>query len=905
MSNKNITIATKLSRSTFQTIATVVFVAEALLMMILQYLPQYPTYKLALIDASLLVACISPILYFLLFKPLHILIKNYQLINQQLLENEKNKFETLLRASIDGFWVVDFNGSFLDVNDAYCQLMGYSREELLSMGIQDVEASESTEETAQHIAKIIETGSDRFETKHLSKSGEVINIEVSTHYSDYQGGRFYCFLRDITEQKKHEMSLCYVNERLKLATRAGGVGLWDWDITLNTLNWDEYMFVLYGFTQKQPKVSYDLWRTTIHPDDVSRIELEIQQALNGEKYFDAEFRIVWPNGSIHYIRAFATVTYDISGNPLRMLGTNWDRTERKLNEYKLEVLLFEQRLMLENDLVGIMKVKSRKITWANPYFERLLGRSKGELNGLSTRQLYLSDHDFLSLGAEAYPLLNNGEIYRTQIQMVHKNGNFVWVEMSGAMLNKVTSETFWTVIDITDSTNYAKEIENLAYYDQLTNLPNRRLLLERLQWSLATSNRSGKDGALLFIDLDHFKMLNDMYGHVIGDMLLKQVGERISACIRRSDNMERLAHLGGDEFVITIDGLSENVLEASAQAEMISQKILNILNQPYKLDTYEYQSTASIGVALFSDHVESSENLLKHADIAMYQAKQAGGNVIRFFNPKMQEAIDSRVGLELELRKAMDKEQFKLFYQIQVDDLGNALGAEALIRWVHPERGLVSPFHFIPLAEETGLILNIGNWVLETACSQLKAWEQDPLTRKLTISINVSAKQFNQANFAKQVESAIQHHAVNPTMLKLELTESMLLDNIEHVSKTMEALGNIGIQFSLDDFGTGYSSLLCLKMLPMNQLKIDQSFVRDIVQDINDRSIVSTIIAMAQSLSMDVIAEGVETDAQRELLIQMGCKKYQGYLFGKPVPVDQFESSITCLSKSIQYEKIS
>jgi diguanylate cyclase (GGDEF)-like protein/PAS domain S-box-containing protein len=890
INNKHLTIDLKFTRSTFQTIAIAVFVSEVFLMMTLQYLPHYPSYILAFMDASLLVATISPMLYFLLFKPLHILIRDYQLIQKQLLINEENKFETLLRTSIDGFWIVDLNGRFLDVNDTYCQLMGYTREELLSMGIQDVEALETVEKTAQRIAKIIETGSDRFETKHRSKSGVVIDVEVSTNYSNQQGGRFYCFLRDITERKQSEISLCNVNERLTLATRAGGVGLWDWDITKNTLNWDDYMFVLYGVTQNQVKVSYDLWRTTIHPDDVRRMETEIQQALNGEKDFDSEFRVVWPNGSIHYIRAFASVTYDISGNPLRMVGTNWDRTERKLNEDKVHALLCEQRAMLENDLVGILKVKNRVIIWANPYFEKLLGRNKGELNGVSTRKLYLSDYDFSTLGAEAYHLLNKGKIYRTKIQMVHKNGNPVWIEMSGAMLNAVTSETFWTVVDITETMASADEIKNLAFYDQLTNLPNRRFLLDRLKWSMAASNRSGKDGALLFIDLDHFKTLNDTHGHVIGDMMLQQVGERLSACLRESDTIERLARLGGDEFIVTLEGLSEEVIEASAQAEIVGQKLLNALNQPYQLGSHEYQSTASIGVALFSDHIGLYEDLLKHADIAMYQAKKAGRNVIRFFNPKMQEAIHNRVELDRELRKALDKQQFKLHYQIQVDCLGNILGSEALIRWIHPERGLVSPFHFIPLAEETGLILPIGNWVLDTACRQLKSWEQDALTRNLTISINVSAKQFNQTDFASQVQSAVQDYAINPTLLKLELTESMLLDNIEHVIITMVALESIGIQFSLDDFGTGYSSLQYLKMLPMNQLKIDQSFVRDIVIDSNDRSIVRTIIAMAQSLGMEVIAEGVETEEQREILMKKGCKKFQGYLFGKPMPIEQFEA---------------
>ena len=291
---------------------------------------------------------------------------------------------------------------------------------------------------------------------------------------------------------------------------------------------------------------------------------------------------------------------------------------------------------------------------------------------------------------------------------------------------------------------------------------------------------------------------------------------------------------------------------------------------------YEYHCTASIGATLFNDIHQATDELLKQADIAMYQAKKAGRNTLRFFDPQMQESINARVSLEGELRKALEKQQFQLYYQIQVDSSHRPLGAEALIRWIHPERGLVSPAQFIPLAEETGLILPIGQWVLETACAQLKAWEQDALTRDLVLAVNVSAKQFHQADFVAQVQAAVQRHAINPKLLKLELTESMLLENIEDTIATMNALKEIGVQFSLDDFGTGYSSLQYLKRLPLDQLKIDQSFVRDIATDSSDKAIVRTIIAMAQSLDLNVIAEGVETEEQRQLLLKNGCCQLPG-----------------------------
>lgn len=427
----------------------------------------------------------------------------------------------------------------------------------------------------------------------------------------------------------------------------------------------------------------------------------------------------------------------------------------------------------------------------------------------------------------------------------------------------------------------------LAFYDSLTHLPNRRLLMDRIEHALASSERNKSGGALLFIDLDKFKTLNDTLGHEIGDLLLQQVAQRLVSSVRKSDNVARL---GGDEFVVMLENLSEQPIQAGAQTEAIGEKILAALNQPYQLAVHKYHGSASIGAALFNGHQHSVDELLRQADIAMYQSKKTGRNTLRFFDPQMQDSIIVRAALEKDLRKALEGRQFQLYYQIQVDSARRPLGAEALIRWIHPERGLVSPAQFIPLAEETGLILPIGQWVLETACAQLKAWQQDALTRELILAVNVSAKQFRQAEFVAQVQATMQRHAINPMLFKLELTESLLLENIETTITAMSALSEIGVQLSLDDFGTGYSSLQYLKRLPLDQLKIDQSFVRDLSSDSSDKAIVRTIIAMAQSLDLDVIAEGVETIEQQHLLLNKGCTHYQGYLFGKPVPIEQFEA---------------
>ncbi len=441
--------------------------------------------------------------------------------------------------------------------------------------------------------------------------------------------------------------------------------------------------------------------------------------------------------------------------------------------------------------------------------------------------------------------------------------------------------------DITERKSAAEKIERLAFYDPLTGLPNRRLLLDRLGQAQVASARSDRHGALLFLDLDHFKTINDTLGHDAGDSLLQQVAQRLAFCVREGDTVARL---GGDEFVVMLELLSKNAIDAAEQTEVVGEKMLATLGQPYQLADKEYYSTLSIGAVLFNGKNQSADNLLKQADIAMYQVKQCGRNALRFFDPKMQETITARAVLEAELRTAIEVNQFELYYQIQVDRAKRTTSAEALIRWIHPQRGLIPPLQFISLAEETGLIIPIGLWVLETACAQINAWQHNVFSCHLVLAVNVSAQQFSHVDFVDQVRDVVHRHQINPGLLKLELTESMLFEKIEDAIAIMNKLKAIGIRLSLDDFGTGYSSLQYLKRLPLDQLKIDQSFVRDLDTNNSDRAIVRTIIAMGKSLGLEVIAEGVETEGQHQLLLHKGCDKFQGYLFSKPVPPDQFEA---------------
>jgi diguanylate cyclase (GGDEF)-like protein len=456
------------------------------------------------------------------------------------------------------------------------------------------------------------------------------------------------------------------------------------------------------------------------------------------------------------------------------------------------------------------------------------------------------------------------------------------------MLAMLVSVLFITVQMRRQRRNEEK-INELAFFDPLTQLPNRTLLLDRLQQCMSLGERQQVFGAVLFIDLDHFKVLNDTLGHDKGDILLQQVARRLESCVRKSDTVARL---GGDEFVVVLSGLRQEAKEAAAQVQVVAEKILAALNQTITLGLQQYRSAASLGATMFVGQQTSIEDLLRQADLAMYQAKASGRNGFCFFDPQMQTVVVERANLADQLRIALQESQFLLHYQPQVDADGRIVGAEALVRWLHPQRGMVSPAEFIPMTEETGMILPLGAWVLETACAQLRQWQTQAEFAHLTIAVNVSVQQFRKADFVESVLAALQITQANPQRLKLELTESLLIDNVEGIIDKMNALKDIGVCFSLDDFGTGYSSLSYLKKLPLDQLKIDQSFVRDVLLDPNDAVIARTIVALAHSLGLGVIAEGVETAEQRDFLASVACFHYQGYYFSRPLPIKDFEQFV-------------
>lgn len=611
----------------------------------------------------------------------------------------------------------------------------------------------------------------------------------------------------------------------------------------------------------------------------------IREVLAGRR---TQFRMEYPCDTAGRKRWFSMVVSPLAHGRKGAVVVHEDITEQHEAEARLRIAATafdSSEGMMVTDAQGlILKV--------NRAFSRITGYAPEEVVGRKPSLLSSGRHD-----AEFYKamwrVIAESDCWQGEIWNRRKNGEVYPERLSitavrdelGEISNYVAALT-----DITLSKAASDEIQRLAYYDPLTRLPNRRMLLERLTQVLAASHFHDCYGALVFIDLDNFKTLNDTLGHNIGDLLLQQVGERLQTCMRSGDTVARL---GGDEFVVLLERMSTDQLEATSQTEALGAKILAELNRPYLLEKHPFHSTPSLGATLFHRGGPCHpDELLMQADIAMYQAKQAGRNGMRFFDQQMQDRINAQADMEKALRRAVTQREFELYYQVQVDQAGHPTGAEALIRWRQADGSFIPPASFIPLAEESGLILPIGEWLLEMACAQLQRWQSDPATAHLVLAINISAVQLHRNEFFEQVQHHLRHFKINPGLLKLELTEGILLRNIEDTILKMQALNALGLRFSLDDFGTGYSSLQYLKRLPLSQLKIDQSFVRELVRDNNDQVIVSTIIAMANSLQLEVIAEGVETNEQHFMLDKLGCHRFQGYLYGLPIPASQLPSML-------------
>jgi diguanylate cyclase (GGDEF)-like protein/PAS domain S-box-containing protein len=707
-------------------------------------------------------------------------------------------------------------------------------------------------------------------------------------------GGIVIFTEEITERKQAETARRKSEELYRTVFQTSADG-----IALSQMSDGRYIDVNKAFLRIMGceredvigKTSLEL-KVWINPEDRNKMV----SALNDFAEFrDMQTRYVKKNGEIVWVQISASAI-QIEGRPC-ILSVVRDVTAAKAAEERLKAAdsalrLSEQRyrtaFQTSLDAININRFSDGRYIDVNEAFLEITGYARDEIIGRTSVEMgiWANARDRKTMAG----LVSQSSVCRgLEVQFRKKDGKLFWGQLSASVMEVDGEPCILSITrDLTEAKAAQDEIRSLAFYDPLTGLPNRRMLLERLHNSLASAGSGRPLQALLLIDLDNFKVLNDTLGHRTSDLLLKEVGQRISGCTREP---ETVARLGGDEFVVMIEELSTVAEEAAAQARNAAERILVSVGEPYQVGERESLSTASIGIAVFGDRESRTEGILQQAEIALHLAKADGRNAIRFFSPALQVATNARATLEGDLRAGIKSEQFLLYYQPQVDR-GRLTGCEALIRWMHPTRGLVAPNDFIPLAEESRLILPLGDWVLETACKQIAVWARREETADLTVAVNISAMQFRQPEFVQHVLSALERTGANSKSLKLELTESLLVDNFEDVIAKMAELKSHGLSFSLDDFGTGYSSLAYLKRLPLDQLKIDRTFVRDMMVDLTSGAIAQTIIALGRAMDLSVVAEGVETEEQRGFLAGMGCHSFQGFLISRPLPLDEFESLV-------------
>jgi diguanylate cyclase (GGDEF)-like protein/PAS domain S-box-containing protein len=695
----------------------------------------------------------------------------------------------------------------------------------------------------------------------------------------------HAYKNRLEELRSVGRDLAASKSELQRAQAVAKVGSWVYEIASDSMRLSSEACRILGLPDGSIE-SHQVYLQRVHPQDRRAVECIWREARKGND-FDHEHRIMVGEAT-RWVRQKLELKRAVNGDPSSGDGITQDITDRKQAEEALREN--EQRFFslstISSDWFWQQDEQFRFKEFSGAFssgftpLSKSLGKTRWELD------INLSPEQWAAHRA----LLEAHLPFRDlEYDITGEYGEVRWYTISGDPLFDAAGNFtgyHGTGRNITERKQAEEKIEELAFFDQLTGLPNRTLLLDRLRQTLSASMRCGNHSALLFIDLDNFKTLNDTLGHDMGDLLLKQVAQRLVSCVRSGDTVARF---GGDEFVVMLVDLSSNEGDAAIRTETVGEKILASLNQTYQLDEAIYHGTPSIGATLFGGESATVEDLMKQADLAMYKSKGMGRNALHFFNPEMETVVMARAALEADLRKAVNEQQFLLHYQAQVLDGHRITGAEVLLRWQHPRRGMVSPAEFIPLAEETGLILALGSWVLETACTQLASWASRVEMAHLTIAVNVSAQEFREPGFVDKVLAIVERTKANPNRLKLELTESLLVNDVEDIITKMMALKARGVGFSLDDFGTGYSSLSYLKRLPLDQLKIDQSFIKDLLTDPDDAAIAKMIIALAESLGLVVIAEGVETAGQRDYLADQGCHAYQGYLFSRPLPLHEFE----------------
>ncbi|TXT40892.1 MAG: PAS/PAC and Chase sensor-containing diguanylate cyclase/phosphodiesterase [Comamonadaceae bacterium] len=793
--------------------------------------------------------------------------------------------KALMAESIQNATQRDLNCHF--ANKPYLECFGRRPEEIIGMNMRDLHGDQLFAQNKRYIEVALAGQAQQFERTLVKADGSMVHTWV--HYVpdiSAQGGvkGLFVLVSDVTQQKEAQSALQQSEEKLRAIVDNVGTVFFLKNLAGRYLYINRQYERLFHVTNSeiQGKTDHDIFP----PDLADAFVKNDQRVVQSGQSVEVE-ELALQDDCIHTYSSVKIPIRNSSGEIYAVCGVATDITERKRAEtdLRLAAAAFDsQEAMMVTDANAV-------ILRVNRAFTEITGYAVDELVGQTPRLLKSGRHN-IDFYRAMWASINSTGGWQGEVWDRRKNGEEYpkWLTISAVKgVDGAVTHLIGTHLDISERKKAEEKINELAYFDQLTNLANRTLLMDRLKQAMTASSRNGCHGALMFIDLDNFKTLNDTLGHDMGDLLLKQAAQRLMDCVRDGDTVARL---GGDEFVVMLTNLSASESEAAIGIEAIADKILSTLDETYQLKHLGFHNTASIGITLFQGQSTSIDDLMKQADLAMYKAKEAGRNAYRFFDPHMESTVKERAALENDLRQAINEKQFLLYYQAQVVGDGLVTGAEVLVRWQHPQRGMISPAEFIPLAEETGLILALGHWVLETACVRLAQWATDPVMAELTIAVNVSAHQFRQPDFVDGILKVLKKTGVNPYRFKLELTESLLVDNVQDIIEKMHALKAKGVGFSLDDFGTGYSSLSYLKRLPLDQLKIDRSFVCDVLTDPNDAVIAKTVVALAQSFGLSVIAEGVETVAQRDFLASSGCHSYQGYFFSRPLPVEGFEEYV-------------
>ncbi|WJW76369.1 EAL domain-containing protein [Thiohalobacter sp. IOR34] len=835
---------------------------------------------------------------YLLYSRMRELNRSRQILDQahRRLVTSEQDLRITLDSIGDAVIATDAEGRVTRMNPVAEQLTGWQEADARGRSLEEVFRIVNSETGAvveSPVSKVLREGSVVGLANHtalIDRQGRQRQISDSGAPIRDDSGRIrgvVLVFRDVTEEYRLEQALHDSERRLREAQRIARLGHWTLDIGSGALRWSDEIFRIFEIDPAQFGASYEAFLERVHPEDRERVDQAYQDSVREHRPYQVTHRLLFEDGRIKHVIERGETFYDEQGRPLYSIGTVQDVSEQMeaAEELRLAATTFESHTgILITDAEGT-------IQRVNPAMAAMTGYSAEELVGNNPRILQSGRQD-RRFYRQMWEMIRDTGRWQGELWNRRKDGELYaeWLTIT-AVKDSAGRVTHYigTSQDITERKRAEARIQHLAYYDDLTGLPNRRLFLDRLEHELAVARRRGLHGAVLFLDLDRFKTLNDALGHPIGDLLLREVSRRLIDQVRAEDTVARL---GGDEFVILLPELSSELDQAGFEAQAVAEKIAERLADPYDLEGHIYYLTASLGIVLFPGDVgekESVDDILKHADSAMYQAKDAGRNTVRFFLPSMQAAADARLALEKDLRQALENEELVLHYQPQLDAEGRLLGAEALLRWNSPARGMVPPDAFIPIAEETGLILDLGDWVLRAAAAQIREWEQNGMLAQVgALAVNVSPRQFHQADFSQRVLDILAGAGVTPRAMKLEITEGVVMDSVGEAIEKMQVLKAAGIGFSLDDFGTGYSSLSYLQRLPIDTIKIDRSFIRDIADNPGDAAIVETILAMAAHLELEVVAEGVETQQALELLQARGCRAYQGYYFSHPLEAEAF-----------------